>query len=224
MMAEQSESGFDTGAERQPSATNSGQSASTTSIDVEALLNDPRIAKLIDQRVQSSKDQRIAKQEKQIGEFQKQLARMEELIGDGMSKTQALRYMELEERQGSIEAKLGQPTSLQGRDPVGNGKPTQSAVDVDAFLKAVGIDPNDPDVTALYRSGDVTPDALVSLTLKRKTVASQPNPAQASPAGGGQTSREDLMAQYRKEVDALSPGSPEVYDIRYRYRKAGLDI
>jgi hypothetical protein len=56
---------------------------------------------------------------------------------------------------------------------------------------------------------------------------SQPptNPAARVPmAGSGTPAAQDLMAQYKKELDGKRPGSEEVLQIRRKYRTLGLDL
>lgn len=222
MAGNQAESNFVDGGDQSPTGSASVQGGSSTSIDIDALLANPKFAEALDRRLQATKDKRIAGQEKQLSEFRAKLERLEALTKDGMSRSQALMFMDIEDR---LENLSGQPAKVaQAQAPTGGGKKSQSEVDADAFLKAVGVDPNDPEVTEMLRNGGITPEGLINLTVRRKTATPSPSPAQAAPSGGGTTSREELMEKYRKEVDALQPGSEEIYAIRAKYREQGLVI
>src|SRR4030065_32685 len=70
-----------------------------SAVDVEALKKAlrPVIAEEVAKSDQSIKDKRIAKLQGSVDEFQSQLAKLKELMGDGLSERQALREMKLDE-------------------------------------------------------------------------------------------------------------------------------
>lgn len=219
-MSGQQDSALGSGGESLPSDVTSQTGGQPNSVDIEALLANPKFLEFVERKVQGTKDRRIAEQEKQIGGLREQLKRLETLQSEGWSREQALRLMELDDRLES------QPQ--QGKAPVkSEGAAGTSTVvqgfDVDVFLRSVGIDPNDPLVTEFYRQGNVTPDGLITLVTKVKT-APQAKPAQVAPMGGGTTPKEDLWDRYRKERDAAR-SQDEVIAIRDRYRREhGLEL
>lgn len=222
-MADQTESDFVLGGFQQPTGSPSRQGDSPTSLDVDALLaalDNPKVAEALSRKLQSQKDVRIAKQEKQLSKFQEQLEKLEELTKGGMSRPAALAYMGLEDRLNELANQQSTPPERGGAGsaPVRS----QEQIDADAFLKAVGIDPNDPEVTAMYRQGGVTPSSLISFVTRRR-VSPLVNPAQAAPVGQGQASQESLMEQYKKEI-ATSLSVDQSLEIRRRYRERGLEI
>jgi hypothetical protein len=196
------------------------------SVDLDALLNaletNPKLSSLLERKLQSVKDQRFARQEKKLTEFQAQLQRLEELQKSGMSKDQALNFMELESRLDNLAKQ--QPSKPDTANSVGNAVSGSGDIDTDAFLRAVGIDPTDPDVTSLYKSGSITPDQLVTFVTKKKSAAPAASPAQAAPVSSGVPNQESLEEQYTTEVRKLPPGSADILEVRRRYRKLGLNI
>lgn len=225
-MFTQQDSGQVSGASGSQPGSTSTPGVQPNSVDPDALLaaleNNPKLAALLDRKLQSIKDQRFAKQEKQLSAFQEKLQRLEELQKSGMSKDQALSWMELEARLDSLSKQSG-PQEVVIAERSGNAVSGSGDVDVDAFLKAVGIDPTDPDVTALYKSGSVTPDQLVQFVTRKKS-APPASAAQAAPASNGIPNQETLEEQYTKARSKLPPGSPEIFELRRQYRKMGLDV
>jgi TolA-binding protein len=157
-----------------------------TSVDVAqfaALLENEDFVELLDRRMQSIKDRRIAKQEQQLTEFQTKLERLEQLQKQGMSRDQALDRMTLEERLAALESR--ESSSRPGQDVP---KTSPQSASVEAFLSAVGVDFNSPQVTQYLRSGDTSPEGMVRFVTEVKGKAKpQPNPAQVAPPSTGQT-------------------------------------
>jgi len=229
-MADQQESGSDDGGvvdprqEQQASAQSNDERPSVDVNGIAAkLLDNPEFVKLLDKRVQSTKDRRFSEQEKQIGEFQTQLERLDNLMKDqGLSRSQAINQMELEDRLVTLERKLGSDRSDQSPSPNG----ADPKVDVDAVFSAVGIDPNSPQVTEFYKSGEVTPKNILEFVVKAKGHEQQPpSPAQAMPTPTGQSpAQKDLIAQYTEEISNERLTRSQRLEIRQKYRKKGLAI
>ena len=204
-----------------------GQGVQQSSIDMSGVVNllvsDPKFQEALAKQVQSVKDRRFAEQERQISGFQQQLERLQQLESSGLSRPAALQFMDMQERLGQYEQSATRtPPGQQVAAPTAPRPSDTERVDVDAFLKAVGVDPSDPEVTELYRSGNATPAAFVSLVTKKKT-ATVASPAQVMPAGSGASvPQETLMDQYNREKANLTPA--QRIELRDKYRKAGLDI
>lgn len=209
----------------QPVASSGGPGVQQPSLDtdsvVNALLNNPALQEALERKVQSVKDRRFAEQEREISGFRQQLAQLERLQGAGMSRDLALTFMENDARLKDLEQRV--TPSTQGVSGVPTPQPGGAkSVDADTFLKAVGVDPSDPEVTELYRAGNVTPETLLQFVVKKKASPTA-SPAQVMPTGAGSSVKEDLMARYKQEVMALPPGQLRI-DLRNRYRQQGLDI
>ena len=173
-----------------------GQPASTPSptpttppsaVDVEALKKAlrPVIAEEVAKSDQSIKDKRIAKLQGSVDEFQSQLAKLKELMGDGLSERQALREMKLDE----ALARLGVTETAAPVASV-SGNTAQPAVDetVSNFLVEAKLDTNSPEVTAILRQGGTTAEQIAKLGILGIGKARQvePNPAAVMSVGGGQ--------------------------------------
>lgn len=190
-MTEQSlESGQNAGT---PGQTNPGASAegASPSLDVKALAEalKPYIADVVTRATQSQKDRRIGKMEGKVSDFEAQLARMNELVGEGWSQKQALRLMQ----SGIVEA------TNTDEEPAASQKPAQvsaqsvTSVEATKVIDVLGLDANDPDVLrATLGAKDPIP-GLIELASARKAKAAQPpNPATIMGSGGGAASSETL--------------------------------
>jgi hypothetical protein len=199
------------------SPTPSGANGQPPSIDVEALTK--VLEPWLDRKLQSTKDKRISELEKGQSDFRAKLARLEELQGAGMSKAQAVEYMDLEAK---VE-RVSQPAQ------VGSPQPVVVNVNTEDLLDALGIPSNDPEVSNILRQGGDPTSGLVSLAKKRKAApAPTPNPATVLPTGGGgKPPVEDLMSEYNKEkqrlMDAEQYGEP-LLQLRRKYREKGLAV
>src|SRR3972149_4887940 len=176
-----------------------------SAVDVEALKKAlrPVIAEEVAKSDQSIKDKRIAKLQGSVDEFQSQLAKLKELMGDGLSERQALREMKLDE----ALARLG-VTETSAPAPSVSGNTAQPAVEetVSDFLREVKLDPNSPEITAEMRKGGTPVEQIKRLAKVAINLGTarqpEPNPAAVMSTGGGQAvPPEDLRADYNKEVE-----------------------
>ena len=193
-----------------------GQPASTPSptpttppsaVDVEALKKAlrPVIAEEVAKSDQSIKDKRIAKLQGSVDEFQSQLAKLKELMGDGLSERQALREMKLDE----ALARLG-VTETSAPAPSVSGNTAQPAVEetVLDFLREVKLDPNSPEITAELRKGGTPVEQIKRLAKVAINLGTarqpEPNPAAVMSTGGGQAvSPEDDLESIDRELERL---------------------
>lgn len=185
-----------------PSQPASPAGTPPSAVDAEALAKvlEPTLKRLVEQQWQSGKDSRIAKLTGKVDDFENRLARLQELTGKGMSQEDALWRMKVED---SLAAQPGAPQAAAPQAGTAS-QPTAPGFDYDAFLRAAGIDPNDPEVTALVRQGRTSLTDLAALVVKR---ASQPKPApnaaQAMPVGSGSTVAGETIEDIQRELDAL---------------------
>ena len=193
-----------------------GQPASTPSptpttppsaVDVEALKKAlrPVIAEEVAKSDQSINDKRIAKLQGSVDEFQSQLAKLKELMGDGLSERQALREMKLDE----ALARLG-VTETSAPAPSVSGNTAQPAVEetVSDFLREVKLDPNSPEITAELRKGGTPVEQIKRLAKVAINLGTarqpEPNPAAVMSTGGGQAvSPEDDLESIDRELERL---------------------
>lgn len=176
--------------------------APPSAVDAEALAKalEPTLKRLVEQQWQSGKDSRIAKLTGKVDGFEAQLARLQELMGKGLSQEDALWRMKVEDSLAT------QPEIPQAAAPkAGTATPPPApGFDLDAFLKAAGIDPNDAEVTAMVRDGRTGLPDIASLVVKR---ASQPKPtpnaAQAMPTGSGGTAAGETVEDIDRQLAEL---------------------
>ncbi len=194
---ENTESGQVAGAAGQPNQQASQTSGtSTSSVDVEALKGVliPFITEEVAKQSQSIKDKRIAKLS---GDVKSVLSRLDELTSEGWSQKQAIRLMEIEERQqlaGHDDQEVEAEVPVKGK----TGTQTQPAgVDTAALVKLIGLDANSPEVLAVIRdhSDDTLAQlsALTDLGQKKRAVQQAPaNAAQIMSSGGGATAPDQI--------------------------------
>jgi len=134
--------------------------------------------------LQGNKDKGIAKVSKRLDQFAEQLAEFNELKAQGLSDKVAMKLMRLDNL--TDEPVTGtEPAAVVDKGGNLNHNPN---VDTDALLRAAGIEPNDPEVTQLYRQGKTGVADIAQFIVERKgRAAVQPNPAQVLPVGGGQS-------------------------------------
>jgi hypothetical protein len=134
--------------------------------------------------LQGNKDKGIAKVAKRLDTFEERLAEFNALKAEGLSEKVALRLMRQENLPDDpgIEPEPAAPVAK------GGNLSNSANVDTDALLIAAGIQPNDPDVTRLYREGKTSVVDVAQFIVERKGRATQqPNPAQVMPGTGGQS-------------------------------------
>lgn len=134
--------------------------------------------------LQGNKDKGIAKVAKRLDSFEERLAEFNALKAEGLSDKVALRLM----RQESLTDDYGAEAEPAAPVAKGGNLSNSANVDTDALLIAAGIQPNDPDVTRLYREGKTSLADIAQFIVERKARASAPpNPAQVLPGSGGQS-------------------------------------
>lgn len=134
--------------------------------------------------LQGNKDKGIAKVAKRLDDFEERLTEFNELKAEGYSDKRALQFMRL----NSLAEEPGAEVDPAAVVDKGGNLSHNPNVDTDALLRAAGIEPNDPEVTQLYRQGKTGVVDIAQFIVERKgRDAVQPNPAQVLPVGGGQS-------------------------------------
>ena len=130
-------------------------------------------------------DKRIAKQETKLNDVESQLARVKELMQEGLSEKMALQFMKVEELVGQNVLQPSSPSLSQAAQ----GSAPQTADDyLTPFLAATGLDANSAEVLdVLYRVSDPLAQVkeLSNLAAKKRQAPLAPNPAAVLPTGGG---------------------------------------
>ena len=151
--------------------------------------------------LQGNKDKGITKFAKRLDSFEERLAEFNELKSEGYSDKRALQFMRLNSLAEDPGAE-NEPAAVVDKGGNLNHNPN---VDTDALLRASGIEPNDPEVTQLYRQGKTTVLDIARFIVDRKARAeAQPNPAQVLPGGGGQSlSSGNELAELTEQLERL---------------------
>jgi hypothetical protein len=196
------------GAQGTPTPETSPQGA-PTSVDVNsfvaALKGNPEFASLVKELAlpvaQSTKDRRFDKLEKRQDSFAEQLARFQELKGEGFSDKAALRLMQLE-----VEPDAGQPSPDRAAQAAPRGSEQQPAPKLNTdLLEVLGLPINDPDVVELIRAGKTGDDNFIKLAKERKARTVQPNPSAVTPVsqGVGSSGKDELSEVTAELTEAL---------------------
>lgn len=181
----------------------------TSAIDVDALAKalEPTLAKLVEKQWQSGKDSRISKLQGKVDDFDAQLARFTELVGEGMSQKRARQWMKVEQLLASQGA--GEKDEPQAAPQVTGGNRQQQAPGVETaqLLNVLGLSDSDQQVMELVREGVTDPNRFVQLAIQKKQAqTAAPNPAGIAPAGGGggvdTTSLESVTADLQRALSA----------------------
>lgn len=152
--------------------------------------------------LQGNKDKGIAKVAKRLDGFEERLAEFNELKAQGLSDKVAMKLMRLDNLSEQDSVAENEPAAVVDKGGNLNHNPN---VDTDALLRASGIEPNDPEVTQLYRQGKTTLPDIARFIVDRKARAeAQPNPAQVLPGGGGQSlSSGNELAELTEQLERL---------------------
>ena len=152
--------------------------------------------------LQGNKDKGIAKVAKRLDDFEERLAEFNELKAQGLSDKVAMKLMRLDNLSDRDSVTENEPAVVVDK---GGNLNHNSNVDTDALLRAAGIEPNDPEVTQLYRQGKTGVLDIAQFIVDRKArAAAQPNPAQVLPGGGGQSlSGGDELAELTEQLARL---------------------
>jgi len=163
---------------------------------VPALLQNPDLVKLIDERAerqwQSGKDRRIGKLEQRQDTVESVVAEFQKLTQGGMTADDALHRMNVERFMAQDQA---QKESVSQNAPAGSGAQA-ATVDIAALLKILNLDANDPEIVEMLRTNKDSANDFTQLALSRQAqAANPPNPAGVMPlAGGGGGSTDDQTA------------------------------
>lgn len=153
---------------------------------------------------QSAKDRAMNEVKPKMDGFQAQLAELRRLQGTGLSEGAALELMAL--RQQSSSAPTGN-TVTASTPEVQPGKAGQTAsisFDPTDYLRAVGVDPNDPEFLKLYRQGAVGPVETLEFIKARSLSAAPASPAQVMPvASGSPPARDETVDEITVRLNAL---------------------
>ena len=131
---------------------------------------------------------------------------------EGLSKEQALKEMNLEDRLATLEQ------GLKGAAPSEPpGKSSSEAANVEAaqvILKALGLEENTPEVTKIFSEHEslesqVTAFAELAKTLKTNQPPTSPADIQPSGGGGRDFRNADAIATELEEL-YLKPSTPEI--------------
>ena len=197
-MADVKESEQPSGADTPPVDQPSEQADSKTSpVDVKAFAEAlmPFIKDEISKGTQSTKDKRIQKLTNQMDGFESQLAEFNDLVGKGLSETDALWRMKVESQLKMNEAPP--------EETIGNQSTPTASVETQAILKQLGLDENNPEVTKVLReSKDLAAQLASFINLSTSQKQTEPNPAAVQPSGGGKTSYESVD-QVVERLDVL---------------------
>jgi len=169
--------------------------------------------------------------ETSYGDFQKQLARLNQYKSQGFDDAEALAEMEADDAAASRWKTLEQKIeSLAGRlAGVGTQADTQQMVA--AALNEYGLDPKDPYVAGRLAGQTFTTKEqaeLFAARIFRDKATNQTNQAQQAANVGmqtlGATDTASLFAAYQAEVAPHRGNVMMVSDIQAKYRKQGLNI
>lgn len=194
MTAEVTDSDPGTGTEETPTPQASIQDDKQDStFDVEALT--ATLKTYIDESVkvstQSVKDKRIQRLTNQVGDFESQLTRYEELQSEGLSKSDAKFRMNVEDFISKQQAEVPP------EETAGTLSTPEVSVDTQAILEGLGLEANTPEVATILRDVEDPAERIVefaNLATKAKTQQTAPNPAAVQPSGGGQSTTQDADA------------------------------
>lgn len=181
------DSGSPAGTDGSQPAASPGQNQPSSPAGEPSLADVLKIVTSLDAQVralQGNKDKGIAKVSRRMDTVEELLAEFNALKAEGWTEKQALRLMSRDELSDkpSIEP---EPAATVAK---GGNLSNSPNVDTDALLTAAGIQPNDPEVTKLYREGKTSLVDIAQFIVERKARASAtPNPAQVLPGSGGQS-------------------------------------
>ena len=110
---------------------------------------------------------------------------------------------------------------LEPEDDLANQK-QEPQIDPQVTINAVGLDPNDPEVTKILSDNDDPTEALIQLSNSRKRTSA---PSTIMPTSGGNSAPEaDLWEQYKAEVAPYRGNVRMVSKVQAKYAKLGLPV
>jgi TolA-binding protein len=205
----------------EPSPQNPG---GASAVDLKALQEalGPIISQEVDRRLQSQKDKRFAKLEGKVDETRALLERYENLRSKGMNQEDALFRLKVED--ALLVPQEVQDAPSAARQTVSDRQPAAPEL-AGEVLEMLGLDADD--VKTLQNRGASLNDYFTRAVDKRKAAQAPPNQAAVLPTGGGspgQTSEEQLKADYQREISREGLSRSERLNIRDKYRRKGLLI
>lgn len=209
-----------------PNADNSGQDGAQPNSQGDDLRD--TISAILDEvlpgKLQSQKDRRINKLEKQAGATQDRLGRIEELIESGMSFQDARARVDQEDRNDAIDRFL--QAQLSQEQEQGNSSNVSGVVQ--SIFEAHGISKSDPRV-AQFLSENAGDDAIQKAALLATEIKSTPvSPVNVQSLEVGSPQYKTLQQQYEddkaKVLKQYGRGSDALIRLKIEYRKKGLDI
>lgn len=188
---------------------------------VNALVEHPRFAEALGKTVQSVKDRRFNKLERNQKGFAEQLAEFQELTtGDGaVSPKVALKLMELLDGSADVPP---DPGKVEGTPKVDYGD----------VVASMGLDPGDAEVVRITLNGgdfaaNVNKLAVLAKTKRQASAtAATSQGAPPMPVGGGSpVAQADLQTQYNAELNNVRQGDVAGLNaLKAKYRKLGLPV
>lgn len=185
----------------------------------------PELDERIARQTQSTKDRRLGKFDKRLGEIESVLADYQQLVAGGADPDAATDKVLLRE----LASRLQQDSPASVPQPGTLGAETMQTAR--SILRDKGLSENDPEVLAFF-SGRYASDLdfiakLSDFAAKKEMTSSLPvSPATVSAPGGGApaaSDQESLMQQYKQESARVGRG-PKQIAVRRKYRELGLDI
>lgn len=176
----------------QPQVATSSQATT----NLEALLKEVTDLKGQVRALQSEKDKGTHKLEKRVDKLDEVIAKYEELRGEGLSKSRALREMQMDAFLQEQNPENAVPASVQPAQGSAPAEPTR--LEMEAILSTLGLDANDPQVVEAMRLSPI--DRIAQFTKIAVDRKQTPNPAAVQNVGGGSAvlPEEDLTAVREK--------------------------
>lgn len=168
---------------------------------------------------QSEKDRAVNRIQGEVTELREIVDRFNTLTEGGASQEDALFRMQVEDymkQNPQVSAGIEQPRET------ATPQEAPRVIDPQVTIQAAGLNPEDPEVTAILgQKGDPT-QALLELANKRKRPAA---PETLTNTGGGSSAPEaTLQAQYEAEVAQHRGNIRKVSEIQAKYARKGLAV
>jgi len=161
--------------------------------------------------LQSGKDKGTFKLEKKVDDLEKAIAQYEDLRGEGLSRARAIREMKLDALLQEQTPEEPAPASVQ--PPPGSAPAEPTRLDVEAVLKAFGLDAADPQVLDVMRKEKDFASATVAFANLAVQRRQAPNPAVLQNTGGGSAVQQvDDLEAIEKKLAVLKAQPPHLMD------------
>lgn len=201
----------------EPNPGTGDQGDQRVSNDMDALA-DRILAKLdpiLDKKLQSIKDKRLGRVERDLDSIQKRLA-------DTLVQKTGMAPEEAEEIASRLP--IGQKASETASEPPVVGKqPTLTDVEK-SILSEAGLPETDPDIVALNQRKFADPSHRIAEIAKIVARKNKPGDPAALATNPGEAVNHDLKSQYKSELGKLRPGDTNGYlELIKKYQRAGYD-